>query len=281
MIKFGHSVFALPFAVMAGLIAGGGWPGWGKIALIVGCMVLARNVAMTYNRLADAAIDAKNPRTAERAIPKGLISRNWAIGFCAVNGLMFVGVCFLFQVFYANPWPVIFSVPVLGYLCLYSHTKRYTQFCHFWLGGTHAVAVGAGFVAINPSTLNAGGIILAAAVGCWTAGFDIIYATLDVEFDRTTGLHSLPARVGVGRGLILSRILHTFSIIGFGISGYMLGLGWIFALGVMLTAMLLIAEHRLVREDDLSRVNLAFFTMNGIVSVVLGLLGSVDVIWRK
>jgi len=280
MIKFGHSVFALPFAVLASFIAADGWPGWGKIGLIVGCMVPARNVGMTYNRLADAAMDAVNPRTASRAIPEGLVTRGWAFGFTAINALLFVGVRGLFWFIYGNPWPAVFAIPVLAYLCLYSHTKRWTRFCHLWLGGAHAMAVAAGFVAINPGSLGIGGILLAWAVGGWRAGFDVIYATLDVDFDRKAGVHSLPARHGVGRALILSRTLHVASIIGFGISGYLLGLGWIFGSGVVLTAILLVVEHRLVREDDLSRVNVAFFTVNGIVSVVLGMSGLVDVLLR-
>ena len=281
MIKFGHSIFALPFAVLAAAVAGGGWPGWGKLGLIVGCMVLARNVAMAYNRVADAEIDRQNPRTAGRAIPRGLISKSWAMGFIGVNAVGFAAVCGLFWAGYRNPWPLVFSLPVLGYLCLYSHTKRYTWLCHFWLGGAHAIAVLAGFVAINPQRLGAGGVILALAVACWTAGFDLIYATLDVEFDRTAGLHSLPARVGVGNALWISRGLHGASIVGFALAGWWLGLGWIFGAGVALTGGLLIVEHWLVRPGDLRRVNVAFFTMNGIVSVVLAAFGFFDLYIRK
>jgi len=281
MIKFGHSVFALPFAVLAAFLASGGWPGWGKIGLIVGCMVLARNVAMTYNRVADAEIDKLNPRTSNRAIPAGLVSKRWAWGFIAVNSIGFIFVCGLFWKFYGNVWPVAFSVPVLGYLCLYSHLKRYTWFCHFWLGGAHSMAVLAGFIAIRPGSLGLGGIVLAVAVGCWTAGFDLIYAALDVEFDRRVGLYSLPAKVGVGRGLMISRILHGISIVGFGLSGFLLGLGWIFGLGVVLTGGLLVVEHWLVRAGDLRRVNLAFFTMNGMVSVVLAGFGFMDLISKR
>ncbi len=281
MIKFGHSVFALPFAVLAAFLAAGGWMGWGKFALIVGCMVLARNVAMTYNRLADADIDKLNPRTASRAIPMGLVSRTWAWGFIAVNAAGFIGVCGLFWIVYHNGWPVVFSIPVLGYLCLYSHLKRYTWFCHFWLGGAHTIAVLAGFMAVRPDSCGIGGISLALAVGCWTAGFDIIYSTLDVGFDRQFGLYSLPAKVGLEKGLMISRILHGLSIIGFAGAGILLGLGWIFGTGVLVTAFLLVAEHWLVKPGDLRYVNVAFFTMNGVVSVILAVLGMIDLVVMK
>lgn len=281
MIKFGHSIFALPFAVLAAFIAGGGWMGGGKFALIVVCMVLARNVAMAYNRLADAEIDKQNPRTASRAIPMGLVSKKWTWGFIGVNAVGFVGVCGLFDFFYQNWWPVVFSIPVLGYLCLYSHLKRYTWLCHFWLGGAHTIAVLAAFFAVRPERCGLGGIILALAVGSWTAGFDIIYSTLDVEFDRRFGLYSLPAKIGLNRGLMVSRILHAMSIIGFAVAGWLLGLGWVFGAGVLLTAVLLAAEHSLVKPGDLRYVNVAFFTMNGLVSVVLAILGMIDILLVK
>jgi 4-hydroxybenzoate polyprenyltransferase len=281
MIKFGHSIFALPFAVLAAVIAADGWMGWGRFGLIVGCMVLARNVAMTYNRLADAEIDKQNPRTADRAIPKGLVSRGWAMGFITVNAAGFVLVCGLFWIFFRNLWPVVFSIPVLGYLCWYSHLKRYTWLCHFWLGGAHTIAVLAGFIAVRPAGCGVGGVLLALAVGAWTAGFDIIYSTLDVDFDRQFGLSSLPAKIGLGRALWVSRILHAFCIMGFAGAGYLLGLGWIFGGGVILTAGLLGVEHRLVKPEDLRRVNVAFFTVNGVVSVVLASLGIMDILFMN
>ncbi len=281
MIKFGHSIFALPFAVLAAVLAAGGWMGWGKFALIVGCMVLARNVAMTYNRLVDAPIDALNPRTADRAIPKGHISKKCAEGFIAVNAAGFVGLCALFWVFSRNAWPVVFSLPVLGYLCLYSHLKRYTWLCHFWLGGAHTLAVLAGFIAVRPESCRVGGIILALAVGSWTAGFDIIYATLDLDFDRRFGLYSLPEKIGIAGALWVSRILHGLSIIGFVIAGILLGLGWIFGVGVALTAGLLVVEHYLVRPGNIRLVNVAFFTLNGCVSVTLAVLGMIDILFIK
>jgi 4-hydroxybenzoate polyprenyltransferase len=276
MIKFGHSVFALPFAVLAGLVASQGRPGFGKLALIVACMILGRNVAMAYNRLADRDLDKLNPRTASRAIPAGLVSPRWTAGFIAVNAAAFIMACGLFERLYRNPWPVIFSAPVLAYLCLYSHSKRYTWLCHFWLGGAHVIAVLAGFVAINPHRLGPGGMVLAVAVGLWTAGFDIIYATLDVDFDRRYGIHSLPARLGVGPALRVSGLLHALCILGFASGGYLLGFGRIFGVGVALTAALLVVEHRLVGERNLRRVNMAFFTMNGAVSVLLAGFGLLD-----
>ncbi len=278
MIKFVHSIFALPFAVLAAFIAAGGFPGFGKIGLVVGCMVLARNVAMTYNRLVDADLDAINPRTANRAIPAGAISRRWAAGFIGINAICFVLITSLFFWRYGNYWPALFSIPVLAYLCIYSHLKRYTWLCHFWLGGAHWIAVLGGFIAIAPERVTLGSLLLALAVGCWTAGFDIIYATLDFDFDRQYAVHSLPAKVGLHGALMISRCLHVLSILGLAIAGYLLGLGMIFVAGVFLAGIILFYEHRLVTQDDLSRVNTAFFTLNGIVSMVLSLMGLLDVL---
>jgi 4-hydroxybenzoate polyprenyltransferase len=275
-IKFGHSIFAMPFAVLSVFIASGGWPEWGKLGLVVLCMVLARNVAMMYNRVADADLDAKNPRTRERAIPAGQISRRWAIGFIGTNAMGLVAISSLFGFVYYNYLPVVFSLPLLGYLCVYSHLKRYTWLCHFWLGGALGLSVIAGFLAIDPQQLSAGSFILAGAVACWTCGFDIIYGALDYDFDRKYGVHSLPAKIGVGKSLMISRLLHAASVIGFGLAGWLLELGGLFGLGVVLAGLALIYEHRLVRKDDLSRVNVAFFTMNGLVSMTLAVMGMID-----
>jgi 4-hydroxybenzoate polyprenyltransferase len=280
-VKFTHTVFALPFALLAGFIASGSVPDYGKIVLILGCMVFGRNTAMMFNRIVDVGIDGKNPRTQDRSLVKGTLSRGPAVWFTAVNVIGFIVVCGLFYVWYANAYPVIFSIPVLVYLCGYSYSKRFTWFCHFWLGGSHSIAVWGGFLAIDPGSFGIGGLILGLSVGLWTSGFDIIYSTLDYDFDRRYGIHSLPSALGIRGALFSARVIHAICVIGFFCSGWMLELRGIFMLGVVLTAGMLIYEHRLVRWNELSRVNVAFFNVNGIISIVLGVSGFLDRIFGK
>jgi 4-hydroxybenzoate polyprenyltransferase len=282
MVKFSHSVFALPFALMAAFLAGrdleAGRPGWGHLALVVICMVAARSVAMTFNRIADAAIDARNPRTAGRPIPAGTISVRAAWGFLLFAAFIFFIGCAGFWRWHANPWPLYLAGPVLLYLCGYSYTKRLTKWSHVYLGSAIAFSPVAAWIAISPETLGWPAIVLMGAVTCWIGGFDIIYACQDLECDRRDGLHSLPARWGVARALWAARTAHGLAVILLAAEGVLAGLGTLYAVGVVIVAALLIVENALVRANDLSKVNLAFFTVNGVVSMVLGGLAIADVL---
>ncbi|MBI5865828.1 MAG: UbiA family prenyltransferase [Planctomycetes bacterium] len=285
MIKFSHSIFALPYAVLATFMAAASavpptFPSWLQIGLIVVCMVAARSTAMTFNRIVDAAIDARNARTAQRAIPQGRISIRAAWAFFAAGVLVFLLGCAAFAWFLKNPWPLRLSAPVVMLLCFYSYTKRFTRFSHLVLGIVIAMAPVAAWIAISPATLGAPAWLLMCAVACWIAGFDIIYACQDVDFDRGAGLYSLPARIGVGPALWAARALHAVTVValvGVGITG---GLGVLYYCGAAAAAILLVVENAIVHPNDLRRVNLAFFTVNGVVGLVLGILGALDVCLR-
>jgi 4-hydroxybenzoate polyprenyltransferase len=284
MIRFSHSIFALPFAVMAAFLAGaGGAPGfcgWGKLFLIVWCMVWARSVAMTVNRIVDAAIDARNPRTADRALPKGQISRKQALGFLYVSALLFgIGTYLFYKPLgaesvgfrwfgYGNYWPAIFAVPVLLFICFYSVTKRFTWMSHFWLGASLMLAPMATWIAISPPAgpfLTWTPVVLGLAVLFWVAGFDIIYGCQDIEVDRKEGLYSIPARLGIQTSLWLSRICHSLTITFLLLLNFFVSLGILYLAAVILTAVLLIFEHFLVVKG---KVKLAF-DLNGIVGIMI------------
>lgn len=279
MIKFSHSVFALPFALMAAFLAAraaGGHPSWIQLTLVIVCMVAARSVAMTFNRISDASIDARNVRTAKRAIPAGVISPGQAWGFLIIAGGAFVLACGGFLWIEDNPWPLRLSLPVLGFLCFYSYTKRWTRWSHFVLGVAIGLSPGAAWLAIHPASLGIPALLLMAAVSTWIAGFDIIYACQDAEFDREAGLKSLPALLGIPRALWLSRLTHVVTtglLVGLGLSAE---LGVLYGIGVGFVALLLVIEHALVHAGDLSRVNVAFFTVNGVISLVLAGLAVAD-----
>lgn len=285
MIKFSHSVFALPYAVLAAFMAAASapvpsLPSWKQLAMIVVCMIGARSAAMTFNRLVDARIDAANPRTAMRAIPRGVISPAAAWGFFLASVAAFVAGCGGFYFFLSNPWPLLLSFPVLMLLCSYSFTKRFTRFSHLFLGAAIACAPVAAWIAIRPETLGLPAWLLMLTVTTWIGGFDVIYACQDADFDRSAGLHSIPSRLGVVTALWVARGLHLITIaalVGVGITG---GLGGLYFAGVVCVAILLTIENAIVRANDLSRVNLAFFTVNGVVGLLLGVLGVTDVILR-
>jgi 4-hydroxybenzoate polyprenyltransferase len=235
---------------------------------------------MTFNRLVDARIDGANPRTANRAIPRGVISPAAAWGFFLASAGGFATGCGGFYVFLSNPWPLILSLPVLALLCVYSYTKRFTRYSHLFLGTVIACAPVAAWIAIRPETLGSPAWLLMLAVATWIAGFDVIYACQDAEFDRDAGLHSLPSRVGIGAALWIARALHLLTVaalVGVAFTG---GVGIRYLTGVVCVAALLIVENAMVRADDLSRVNLAFFTVNGSVGLLLGILGITDVVLR-
>lgn len=280
MIKFPHSVFALPFALLATFLAARPQrPGWTQLGLIVLCMVAARSAAMTFNRIADARIDAANPRTAGRPLPRGTIGTTAAWGFFVAAGALFILACAGFQLFGGNAWPLRLSLPVLALLCGYSYTKRFTRWSHLVLGFGIACAPVAAWIAINPATLGAPGWLLLFAAMFWIGGFDLIYACQDVEFDRSAGLYSVPAQMGLSAALWLARACHLVTVGALVAVGVTAGLGKLYYVGVGCVAVLLIVENALVSPRDLSRVNVAFFTVNGVVGVVLGVLGILDIVW--
>ena len=282
-IKLHHSVFALPWAVLATVLAAhrSGGLRVGQLLLVLLCMVTARTVAMVGNRLLDARFDAANPRTARRAVPSGRVSPAFAWATLAGAAVLFVAAAAAFWPLYGNRWPVLLSVPVLAFLVGYSLTKRFTWLCHAYLGAALALAPVCAWVAIA-GHLSAPPLWMAGAVVLWLTGFDILYACQDVAFDRSAGLFSVPARVGVGPALWIARAIHL------GCVGLLIGLWWTtpelgvaFAVGVGLTIVLMTVEHAVVKPTDLSRINLAFFTLNGIIGLVLGTLGVVDVLVRR
>ncbi len=277
-IKISHTVFAMPWALLAAFLAARGMPMLGHLGLIVLCMVTARTVAMSSNRLLDAELDAKNPRTAGRAIPSGRLSRSSYVAALLGCAMAFVGSASLFWLIYRNAWPLVLSVPVLVFLAAYPLLKRFTRLCHYYLGAALAIAPVCVWIAIR-ARLDLEPWIIFAAVLLWTAGFDIIYACQDYHSDLDTGVVSVPAKLGVGRALWVARVTHLGSFAA------MLLLGWyspqlstLYFVGVACAGVLLIVEHSLVSADDLSKAGLAFFTVNGIISVLVGALGIADVL---
>jgi 4-hydroxybenzoate polyprenyltransferase len=277
-IKISHTIFAMPWALLATFLAAGASPRLLQLALIVLCMIFARTVAMSSNRLLDAELDAKNSRTASRALPSGKLSRNFYLAILTACGLAFIAATSLFWFVYHNLWPIALSIPVLLFLAAYPLLKRFTQFCHYYLGAALALApicawlAIAGHLAIEP-------LLMFAAVLLWTAGFDIIYACQDFSSDLQTGVFSIPAKIGIPRALWIARLTHVLSFTAMILLGlYSPQLRTLYFLGVAAAGALLIVEHSLVKPTDLSKVGLAFFTMNGIISVLLGSLGIADVL---
>jgi 4-hydroxybenzoate polyprenyltransferase len=280
MIKFEHSIFALPFALTGALLAvrDGGLAGgllWRKIAWIVVAMVCARSAAMAFNRLIDADIDARNPRTKLRHIPAGLLSTGFSWGFVAVSSVIFIFASRELNTLCFRLAPV-----ALGVIFSYSFTKRFTSFSHLVLGFALGIAPAGAWIAIRGS-LDVRILWLTAAVTFWTAGFDIIYSCQDYEFDSDAGLFSLPRRLGVAGALRVSRFLHALMLGCLLALVYTLQLGALSLTGIAVVAALLIYEHRLVKPDDLSRVNAAFFTMNGYVSVLFFLFWAADIFYAS
>lgn len=284
-IKLSHSVFALPFALLATFLAAahhGNSPGAITLSLIVLCMVLARTMAMSVNRLVDASLDAQNPRTRNRAIPSGRLSRRFVAAVAGMCAGGFVLACSGFWFYRANPWPLVLSPLVVAWLSLYSFSKRFTSLSHLWLGSSLALSPIGAAVAVEPDYLQtAEPYLLAIMVMLWVAGFDVIYALQDVEVDRQMGLYSLPARWGVEPALWLSRTMHAGALLAL-ISLWLISpcLKELFGLGLVLTAGLLILEHALVWGSKLHHLQAAFFTVNGLISLLLGGLGIADV-WRS
>ncbi|MEW4526271.1 UbiA-like polyprenyltransferase [Maioricimonas sp. JC845] len=273
LIRFSHTVFALPFALLSALLAWQTVPfRWQDLLGILLCMVFARSAAMAFNRLADRHIDADNPRTAQRHLPARLLSVPVVAGFTAACSVAFVLSTLLFL---PNRWPVILSVPVLAFLLGYSYAKRFTSWCHYWLSAALMLAPIAAWIAIR-GDVTATPLLLAASVFFWVGGFDIIYACQDAEFDRGRGLHSVPARWGIPGALRIAFLSHLGTIVCLLALWQTSGLGWLFLTGVVLVAALLIYEHWLVRPDDLSRVNVAFFNVNAVISIGLLIVAAAD-----
>lgn len=275
MIKFQHTVFALPFAFLAAVTAAHGIPSWSTIAWIVLAMVGARSAAMAFNRLVDAEIDARNPRTATRALPAGLVTRSFVLFFTIASAALFV-----FAAYRLNALAFALSPLALLIVLGYSFTKRFTALAHIILGLSLAIAPIGAAIAVE-GRWNARIVPLALGVLLWTAGFDILYSLQDVDFDRNSGLHSIPVRLGAPGALLLARVLHLIAVICFVIFGVVNGFAVFYFVGVAAAIALLIWQHSLVSPTDLSRINAAFFTANGILSVVLFVCGACDILIRR
>lgn len=282
-IKLTHTVFALPFALLAMFLAAGAadrMPKLAEFALILLCMVTARTFAMAFNRLSDALIDARNQRTDQRAIPSGHVRWDTMLWVVIGSAMAFVVCTALFIVASGNPFPLILSLPVLFVLGGYSYTKRFTWLCHAVLGLALAISPIAAAIAIEPGYLSQPTIwLIALMVLCWVAGFDVLYALQDTEVDRELGLYSVPSRLGVNNALWISRALHLVSasaLIAAAMLSVQLGL-W-FAIAAGLTCALLLLEHALVWGGRTKQLHMAFFTVNGIISLLLGAAGIADVI---
>jgi 4-hydroxybenzoate polyprenyltransferase len=279
-IKVSHTVFAMPWAILSAVMA---WdvvrgPLAGKLTLVVACMVAARTVAMAANRLLDAEIDAKNPRTARRAVPSGQLSKRFVLAALLVCAAAFIGTTAFFWTLYGNRWPLVLSVPVLLFLASYPLLKRFTRLCHYYLGAALALAPVCAWIAIAGS-IAWPPLVMALAVLTWTAGFDIIYGCQDYESVRACGVFSVPADVGIGAALWVSRATHAIcvaALIWLGVISP--ALSSLYFVGVGAAVVLLCVEHALVRPTDLSKVGLAFFTVNGILSLLVGTLGVIDVL---
>ncbi|HTE16917.1 MAG TPA: UbiA-like polyprenyltransferase [Armatimonadota bacterium] len=275
MIKFEHTVFALPFALMAALLAAGGLPPLRSLFWILVAMVSARSSAMAFNRLVDAAFDARNPRTATRALPAGQLTPAQVWVFVLATTALF-----LVAAWQLNSLSLALSPVALAVIWGYSFTKRFTQFCHVVLGLAIGIAPSAAWIAVR-GTLDWAPVVLTAAVMLWVGGFDVIYACQDVEFDRKQGLRSLPAWLGVAGALWASRAMHLAAVLLLLCLPGLAPLGAVYYAGVAVVAALLAYEQSLVRPHDLSKVNAAFFTVNGFVSIGLLLFSAADIFLRR
>jgi 4-hydroxybenzoate polyprenyltransferase len=264
MIKIEHTLFALPFAFLGAVLAAGGLPSARQILWIVLAMVGARSAAMAFNRIADRNFDARNPRTASRAIPAGLLSVGFVWAFTIASAALF-----LLAAAMLNRLTLILAPVALGCVLLYSLTKRWTQFSHLVLGACLSIAPTGAWIAVRGEIGSPVPLLLSLVVLLWTAGFDVLYACQDYEFDRREGLRSIPARFGIGGALWIARALHAAAFLSLFWLFVITGLGPIAFAGVIATGLLLVYQHRLVRAGDLSRLNAAFFTTNAFVSVIL------------
>jgi 4-hydroxybenzoate polyprenyltransferase len=275
MIKWEHSIFALPFALCGAMLAAGGLPAWSQLGWIVVAMVSARSAAMAFNRLADASIDAANPRTATRALPAGMLTPAFVTTFVLVACAVFV-----LAASQLNRLALWLSPVALAVVLFYSYAKRFTRWSHLLLGFALGIAPAAAWIAVRGS-LDPRILLLTAAVTFWVGGFDVIYACQDHEFDCNHGLHSIPRHLGIHRALWVARGFHLVMLGLLVTLVIAFGLGKVAMLGVALVAVLLAYEHSLVRRDDLSKLNAAFFTMNGVISVVFFFFVAADLLIRR
>jgi len=264
MIKIEHTLFALPFALLGAILAADGLPDGRTLAWILVAMVGARSAAMAFNRLVDREFDRQNPRTRERALPAGRVSPGYVRAFTVVSATVFVLAAAML-----NRLTLMLAPVALASILLYSYTKRFTAYSHLVLGWCLAIAPTGAWIAVRGALDEALPLVVSLAVMTWVAGFDVIYACQDVDFDRRVGLHSLPARFGLRRALWIARGLHGIAFASLVWACRLAGLRWLAAVGLAATLGLLIRQHRLVRPDDLSRVDEAFFTMNAFVSLIL------------
>jgi 4-hydroxybenzoate polyprenyltransferase len=262
-IKFEHTVFALPFAYVSMVLAADGWPGWSTVIWVTLAMTGARTLAMSVNRLADRFIDAANPRTARRHLPARLLTTaQVTVAAVAAGALLLLSAAML------NPLCLALAPLAVLFLVGYSYTKRFTWLSHWILGFTDGIAAAGGWIAVR-AAFAPPVYVLWFALTVWIAGFDLIYACQDVEFDRGHRLYSVPARFGIPAALATARGCHVLTIAAFALLGWMMGLGWLYGLGVAVVAGLLVYEHSLVSPGDLSRLDVAFFNVNGYIAVIL------------
>ncbi len=275
MIKWEHSVFVLPFALSGAMLAANGWPSGRTLIWIIVAMVAARSAAMAFNRLADAYIDAANPRTRTRALPAGLLSTGFVSLFVATSCAVFVlaAARLNHETFFLSP-------VALAIILFYSYTKRFTRWSHLVLGFSMGIAPAAAWIAVRGS-LDPRILLLTAAVTFWGAGFDVLYACQDYDFDRKSGLHSIPRYFGIQRALWISRAFHILMLALLSALIVEFSLGKLAIVGVVVVACLLIYEHSLVSPNDLSKLNSAFFTMNGVISVVFFVFLASDLLIRR
>lgn len=273
LVRFGHSVFALPFALASAWLAARGVPEGRVLLLVLLCAIAARTAAMAFNRWLDRDIDAANPRTSGRELPRGRLSARGVLGLTGAASLVFLAGAWAL-----NPLCAKLAPAVLAVLLAYSAMKRISASAHFVLGFALALAPLGAWVAVRGDLQGdlTPPLLLALAVTTWVTGFDLIYACQDEAFDRAHGLHSIPARFGTARTLRLSSLLHAVTLLVLLLFAWRAGLGWVFGLALLLAAILLVWQHRLVRPGDLSRVDLAFFTLNGWVSLGLFLGTALD-----
>lgn len=294
LVRFSHTVFALPFAALAVVLSmtSGGFPVLSRTVIVLRClavlvcMVSARSAAMAFNRLVDARIDAANPRTASRHIPSGELSKRQVVTFLLANCLVFVAGC---AAFLPNRLPLALSVPVLAWICGYSLAKRFTAAAHLWLGVALAMSPVCAWVAMRGEVVTQNpvdvlpAVGLAAAIALWVSGFDIIYACQDAEFDREARLHSVPAQFGIAGGLRIAASLHILMLIIFAALPFafpQLSLGWIYSIALVIVVALVVRQHSIVRPNDMRRVGQAFFTINAVISFGLCAAAAIDCLLR-
>ena len=280
LIRFSHTVFALPFALLSAALA---WRNpdspfsWVQLVGVVLCMVFARSAAMAFNRIVDRKFDAENPRTQRRHLPAGLLSLSTVVLFTAVSSIGFIASTLLFL---PNPWPLRLSVPVLLFLMGYSYAKRFTVWCHYWLSAALMLSPLAAWIAIR-GEVAAIPALLSAVIFFWVGGFDILYACQDADYDRERNLFSIPSRWGIRTALNVALISHLCTILSLFAVWYFAGLGMPFLIGIIAVSGLLIYEHYLVTPADLTRVNIAFFNVNAVVSIGLLAIGLADIWWNR